>query len=91
MSCKCRFEVPTDWIVHDDRQEEEKTARDRKEEAGTMRKSLAPVSANSMNSRASLAPGRASIAPGKMGGGRTTLSGRNSSFGGRQSMAPGGR
>jgi kinetochore protein NDC80 len=52
-----------------------------------MRQSLAPVSSNAMNSRASLAPGRASMAPGKIGGGGK----RQSSFGGRQSMAPGRR
>lgn len=55
-----------------------------------MRQSLAPVSSNALNSRASLASGRASIAPGKMMG-MTKLGGRNSSFGGRQSMAPGRR
>eukprot|EP00960_Hanusia_phi_P064326 765764-Hanusia_phi.AAC.2 len=59
-----------------------------------MRKSLAPVSASSLNSRSSLAP-RASLAPGKASLGRqSTLGGfgtRKSSIGGRQSMAPGGR
>lgn len=55
------------------------------------RKSLAPVSASTMNSRQSLAASRQSLAPGKMSGGRATLSGRKSSFGGRQSLAPGSR
>ena len=61
-----------------------------------MRKSLAPVSANTLNSRNSMAPARASLAPGKMGMGRQSmLSGnmtsRKSSFGARQSIAQAGR
>jgi kinetochore protein NDC80 len=59
-----------------------------------MRKSLAPVSGNSLNARNSMAP-RASLAPGKMGMGRqSTIGGmtnRKSSIGARQSMAQAGR
>jgi len=60
-----------------------------------MRKSLAPVSGNTLNARSSIAP-RASLAPAKMGVGRQStlgggLSNRKSSIGGRQSMAQAGR
>ena len=60
-----------------------------------MRKSLAPVSGNTLNSRSSMAP-RASLAPGKMAMGRQSILGggmthRKSSIGGRQSMAQAGR
>jgi kinetochore protein NDC80 len=60
-----------------------------------MRKSLAPVSGNTLNSRNSMAP-RASLAPGKMGMGRQSVLGgsmtnRKSSIGARQSMAQAGR